>query len=105
MFKFKVGDMVKVISMDRWSAPSMEGSIGKIGIVKQVDDSDKVNGYLIQYIDELYSYEEDGWWFMEDSLELVKFENEGNMISKEKVLKILALSNDIFTAINKIKEL
>lgn len=73
-YKFKVGDKVQVESLDFWSVENMKSDIGKIGkiVFKEKDKHKKCNAYLIQYDDEYYLDEHDGWWFAEDSLSLIE---------------------------------
>ena len=71
-YKFNVGDKVK--SLDFWSVENMKNDIGKIGkiVFKEKDKYKKCNAYLIQYDDENYLDEYDGWWFAEDSLSFIE---------------------------------
>lgn len=73
-YKFKIGDRVKIESLDVFSVKSMKSDIGKIGkiVFKEKDKHKKCNAYLIQYNDENYLDEHDGWWFAEDSLSLIE---------------------------------
>ena len=80
-YKFNVGDKVKILKMDEWSAESMKENIGKVGIITRLDDDEEVNGYDVLLEGKSFGY---GCWYMEDSLELVK-----ELISKDDVLAIL----------------
>ena len=89
-YKFKVGDTVKILKMDEWSIEDMIDDIGRIGII--VDrDYEGVNGYLVGSVDKDIS----GFWYMENSLELVESKDDykddynEELISKDDVLSIL----------------
>lgn len=88
-YKFKVGDKVRILKMDEWSNENMVNDIGKIGIIVSCDYDIKegVNGYLIDLGDKYIS----GFWYMENSLELIEPKNDYNeeLISKDDVLSIL----------------
>lgn len=79
-YKFKVGDTVRILKMDEWSNENMVYDIGRIGIIVDRSDDEGVNGYLIN-----------GFWYMENSLELVESKDNYNeeLISKDDVLSIL----------------
>ena len=82
-YKFKVGDTVKILKMDEWSNKSMVDDIGRIGIIVDRSNEEGVNGYLVDLGDKYIN----GFWYMENSLELVESKDE--LISKDDVLSIL----------------
>ena len=86
-YKFKVGDTVKILKMDEWSNKSMVDDIGRIGIIVDRSDDEGVNGYLVDLGDKYIN----GFWYMENSLELVESKDDYNeeLISKDDVLSIL----------------
>ena len=86
-YKFEIGDKVKILKMDEWSNENMVDDIGKIGIIADCNDDEGVNGYLVDLEDKDIS----GFWYMENSLELVESKNDYNeeLISKDDVLSIL----------------
>ena len=86
-YKFKVGDTVKILKMEEWSNKSMVDYIGRIGIIVDRDDVKGVNGYLVDLGDKYIN----GFWYMENSLELVESKDDYNeeLISKDDVLSIL----------------
>ena len=86
-YKFKVGDKVKILKMDEWSNENMVDNIGRIGIIVDRSDYEGVNGYLVDSGDKYIR----GFWYMENSLELVESKDDYNeeLISKDDVLSIL----------------
>ena len=86
-YKFKVGDTVKILKMDEWSNKSMVDDIGRIGIIVDCSNEEGVNGYLVDLGDKYIC----GFWYMENSLELVESKDDYNeeLISKDDVLSIL----------------
>ena len=86
-YKFEIGDKVKILKMDEWSNENMVYDIGKIGIIVDRSDDEGVNGYLVDSGDKDIS----GFWYMENSLELVESKDDYNeeLISKDDVLSIL----------------
>ena len=86
-YKFNVGDKVKILKMDNWSNDDMANDIGRIGIIVDRDVEEGVNGYLVDSGDKDIS----GFWYMENSLELVesKYDYNEELISKDDVLSIL----------------
>ena len=86
-YKFKVGDKVKILKMDEWSNENMVDDIGRIGIIVDRSDYEDVNGYFIDSGDKYIR----GFWYMENSLELVESKDDYNeeLISKDDVLSIL----------------
>ena len=86
-YKFKVGDTVKILKMDEWSNKSMVDDIGRIGIIVDRDDVKGVNGYLVDLGDKYIN----GFWYMENSLELTESKDDYNekLITKDDVLNIL----------------
>ena len=86
-YKFEIGDKVKILKMDEWSNENMVDDIGKIGIIGDRSDDEGVNGYLVGSGDKDIS----GFWYMENSLELVESKEDYNeeLISKDDVLSIL----------------
>lgn len=86
-YKFKVGDKVKILKMDEWSIECMVDTIGRIGIIADLSNYEGVNGYLVDLKDELIG----GFYYMENSLELVESKDDYNekLISKDDVLSIL----------------
>lgn len=86
-YKFNVGDKVKILKMDEWSNDDMANDIGRIGIIVDRDVEEDVNGYLVDSVDKDIS----GFWYMENSLELVesKYDYNEELISKDDVLSIL----------------
>ena len=86
-YKFKVGDKVKILKMDEWSNEDMVYDIGRIGIIVDRSDYEDVNGYFIDSGDKYIR----GFWYMENSLELVESKDDYNeeLISKDDVLSIL----------------
>ena len=86
-YKFEIGDKVKILKMDEWSNENMVDDIGKIGIIADCNDDEGVNGYLVDLEDKYIC----GFWYMENSLELVESKDDYNeeLISKDDVLSIL----------------
>ena len=86
-YKFKVGDKVKILKMDEWSNEDMVYDIGRIGIIVDRSDYGGANGYFIDSGDKYIR----GFWYMENSLELVESKDDYNeeLISKDDVLSIL----------------
>ena len=86
-YKFKVGDKVKILKMDEWYNENMADNIGRIGIIVDRSDYEDVNGYFIDSGDKYIR----GFWYMENSLELVESKDDYNeeLISKDDVLSIL----------------
>ena len=86
-YKFEIGDKVKILKMDDWFNENMVDAIGRIGIIIDRDDDEGVNGYLVDLVDKYI----DGFWYMENSLELVESKDDYNeeLISKDDVLSIL----------------
>ena len=86
-YKFKVGDTVKILKMDEWYNENMVDNIGRIGIIVDRSDYEGVNGYFIDSGDKYIR----GFWYMENSLELVESKDDYNeeLISKDDVLSIL----------------
>ena len=86
-YKFKVGDTVKILKMEEWSNKSMVDDIGRIGIIVDCSNEEGVNGYLVDLGDKYIC----GFWYMENSLELVESKDDYNeeLISKDDVLSIL----------------
>ena len=86
-YKFKVGDKVKILKMDEWYNENMADNIGRIGIIVDRSDYEGVNGYFIDSGDKYIR----GFWYMENSLELVESKDDYNeeLISKDDVLSIL----------------
>lgn len=95
-YKFKVGDRVRILKMDGWSNEGMSESFGRVGVVIEREDETKVNGYGVKFLDES-SYVV--FWYMEDSLELVKLEKEDNNYKEETVNK-----DDVLSILYEIKE-
>ena len=86
-YKFKIGDTVRILKIDEWSNDNMVDDIGRIGIIVDRSDDEGVNGYFIDLVDKYI----DGFWYMENSLELVesKYDYNEELISKDDVLSIL----------------
>ena len=86
-YKFNVGDKVKILKMDEWSNENMVDDIGRIGTIVDCSNDEGVNGYLVDLGDKDIS----GFWYMENSLELVESKDDYNekLISKDDVLSIL----------------
>ena len=86
-YKFEIGDKVKILKMDEWSNENMVYDIGRIGIIVDRSDYEGVNGYFIDSGDKYIR----GFWYMENSLELVESKDDYNeeLISKDDVLSIL----------------
>ena len=86
-YKFKFGDTVKILKMDEWSNKGMIDDIGRIGIIVDCCNEEGVNGYLVDLGDKYIN----DFWYMENSLELVKSKDDYNkeLISKDDVLFIL----------------
>ena len=86
-YKFNVGDKVKILKMDEWYNENMVDNIGRIGIIVDRSDYEGVNGYFIDSGDKYIR----GFWYMENSLELVESKDDYNeeLISKDDVLSIL----------------
>ena len=86
-YKFKFGDTVKILKMDEWSNENMVDDIGKIGIIGDRSDDEGANGYLVDLGDKYIN----DFWYMENSLELIKSKDDYNeeLISKDDVLSIL----------------
>ena len=90
-YKFKVGDTVKILKMDEWSIEDMIDDIGRIGIIVDRNEDEGINGYLVDLGDKYI----DGFWYMENSLELVESKDDykddynEELISKDDVLSIL----------------
>lgn len=106
-YKFKVGDKVRILKMDEWSNENMVDDIGRIGIITSCSNEEGVNGYLVD-LGEKYI---DGFWYMENSLELTELKEDCNeeLISKNDVLNILyrgAISDEtICDLIRRVREL
>ena len=86
-YKFEIGDKVKILKMDEWYNENMVDNIGRIGIIVDRSDYEGVNGYFIDSGDKYIR----GFWYMENSLELVESKDDYNeeLISKDDVLSIL----------------
>ena len=86
-YKFNVGDKVKILKIDEWSIEDMIDDIGRIGIIVDRSDDEGVNGYLVDLGDKNIG----GFYYMENSLELVESKDDYNeeLISKDDVLSIL----------------
>ena len=86
-YKFEIGDKVKILKMDEWYNENMADNIGRIGIIVDRSDYEDVNGYFIDSGDKYIR----GFWYMENSLELVESKDDYNeeLISKDDVLSIL----------------
>ena len=86
-YKFEIGDKVKILKMDEWSNENMVYYIGSIGIIVDRSDDEGVNGYLVDSVDK----DNNVFWYMENSLELVESKDDYNeeLISKDDVLSIL----------------
>ena len=82
-YKFKVGDTVRILKIDEWSNENMVDDIGRIGIIVDRNEDEGINGYLV----DLENKYIDGFWYMENSLELVSSKEE--MVRKHDVLSIL----------------
>ena len=92
--EFEIGDKVKIISTDIYSAPAMEGLIGEKGVIRDIDNKD--NDYLVSINGEIF-------WYKPDSLEPL-YNNE--FINKEEVLKILYEKRDALSdVIEKVRQL
>ena len=91
-YKFKVGDKVKILKMDEWSIKNMVDNIGKIGIIVDRNDDEGVNGYYIDLGDKYIC----GFWYMEDSLELVESYTRLNrdVVSRKRILKLLQYAKE-----------
>ena len=76
-YKFKVGDTVRVLKMDEWSNGSMVNDISRIGIIVDRFDDEGINGYLVDLGDKYIC----GFWYMENSLELVESKNDYDVLS------------------------
>lgn len=88
-YKFNVGDKVKILKIDEWSNGNMVDDISRIGIIvdRSDDDDEGVNDYLVDLGDKYI----DGFWYMENSLELAESKDDYNekLIRKNDVLSIL----------------
>lgn len=86
-YKFKIGDTVRILKIDEWSNDNMVDDIGRIGIIVDRSDDEGVNGYLVDSVDK----DNNVFWYMENSLELVESKDDYNeeLISKDDVLSIL----------------
>ena len=86
-YKFEIGYKVKILKMDEWYNENMADNIGRIGIIVDRSDYEDVNGYFIDSGDKYIR----GFWYMENSLELVESKDDYNeeLISKDDVLSIL----------------
>ena len=86
-YKFNVGDRVKILKMDEWSNENMADDIGRIGTIVGLSDDEGVNGYLV----DLGNGYIGGFYYMENSLELIESKDDYNeeLISKDDVLNIL----------------
>ena len=73
-YKFKVGDTVRILKIDEWSNENMVDDIGRIGIIVDCSDDEGVNGYLVDLGDEYTG----GFYYMENSLELVESKDDYN---------------------------
>lgn len=92
--EFEIGDKVKIISTDSYSAPTMEGLIGEKGVIRDIDNKD--NDCLVSINGEIF-------WYKPDSLEPL-YNNE--FINKEEVLKILYEKRDALSdVIEKVRQL
>ena len=110
-YKFKVGDTVKILKIDEWSNESMVDDIGRIGTITDCDNEEGVNGYLVD-LEDKYTC---GFWYMENSLELVESKDNYNkeLVSKDDVLFILYETKEsvifnyrtIYDLIRRVREL
>ena len=73
-YKFEIGDTVKILTMDESSNQNMIDDIGRIGIIVDCSDDEGVNGYLVDLGDEYTG----GFYYMENSLELVESKDDYN---------------------------
>lgn len=91
-YKFNIGDKVRILKLDEWSCEeSMGDDVGRIGIIIDRNDTENINGYCVRVIEDFLGLT---FWYMEDSLELLKLEKEDNTykeetINKDDVLSIL----------------
>lgn len=91
-YEFKVGDRVKILKMDEWSIKNMVDNIGRIGIIVDRNDDEGVNGYFVDLGDKYIG----GFWYMENSLELVKSDIKLNRdtISRKRILELLQYAKE-----------
>ena len=96
-YKFNIGDKVRILKMDEWSyKESMEDDVDRIGVIIDRDDEENINGYSVRVIEDFLGF---GFWYMEDSLELVKLEKEDNNYKEETVNK-----DDVLSILYETKE-
>lgn len=78
--------------MDELSNDGIANDIGRIGIIIDRFNDEGVNGYLVDLGDEYIG----GFWYMENSLELVKSNIELNRdtISKKRILELLQYAKE-----------
>ena len=86
-YKFKVEDTVRILKIDEWSNENMVDDIGGIGRIVTCSNEEGVNGYFVDLEDKYIC----GFWYMENSLELVESKDDYNeeLINKDDVLSIL----------------
>lgn len=88
-YKFNIGDEVKILKIDNWSCEEMENDIGKFGIIIECDNEDGINGYAIKLSKDASLFSEP-FWYMEDSLKLVKSKKLNNkIVSQHEVTNIV----------------
>lgn len=91
-YKFKIDEKVKILKIDEWSNESMVDDIGRIGIIVDRNNDKGINSYLVDLGNKYIC----GFWYMEDSLELVKSDIKLNrdMISRKRILELLQYAKE-----------